>query len=343
MASYWPPLAIAAEMAFRSRLAIILLVAGLWSATGPGQGVVASEHGGSAEAGPWTGARPEQDAEVSGDGQAVVELFAPGSTAEPAVSVSFDGRGSATVTSNVTSVRVREIVPVEDPADPNYRGACLQTRQVVVPIGQEDETAATYETVIEFTLRALFPEESPEVPACLPDEGDPGEADPARAFEEMLAPFVEQLPRPTPVLNPETAITGLDTYLETNRPLAHGPVAGQITLGGRDFGVTLWAEGVYRVDWGMAGDGEGPAFPQVSGPHAVPGRPFEQGRPRDAEAVTHVYTSVPDGPLSVSVTDYWNVHYSIDGVVQGATLVAELEPVSVPVQVRQYQAVVVSD
>lgn len=281
------------------------------------------------------------EADVAADGQTVLELSGSGSVVEPAVSVTFRG-GRVSVVSNVTSVRVREIVPVGDPADPNFRGACVLTRHVVVPIGQEAATAATYEQVMRFDLRAMFPGESPDVPACVADELT-REEDPVRAFADMLAPFVEQLPRPRPVLNPESAITGLDTYLETNRPLQYGPVEGQISLGGRDFAVSLWAEGVYRVDWGMAGEGDGEAFARVSGPHTVPGRPFEEGRPVDEEAVTHVYTSVPEGPLEVSVTDYWVVHYSIAGVVEDATLVAELEPVTVPVEVGQLQAVVVSD
>ena len=173
---------------------------------------------------------------------------------------------------------------------------------------------------------------------------DPGDDTPdAGALTDVIETFVEQLPRPAPVLNPEDAITGLDTYLQTNRPLSYGPV----TLSGGPFTVTLDAVGAYTVDWGQQDNGTGEAFQQVTGPHVIPGRNYEPGRSPDDGAVTHVYTTLPAGPLEVSVTDYWTIRYSITvsatgtTVVDGATMVAELAPVSVPVNIREYQAVVV--
>lgn len=274
-----------------------------------------------------------------------ISVLAPGSEAKPAVRASFDGQGNATVEVNLAPVRIREIDRVpEDLRDtePNFQGTCVRTRTIMVPPEDVDATRAAYEDILDYTIRAVFPTESVDIPTCSPRPGDE-EAD-GSAIAGVLETFVEQLPRPTPTLNPSKAVTGLDTYLETNRPLAYGPV----TLTGGPFTVTLEAVGAYTVDWGQEDDGPGEAFQRVTGPHIIPGRSYESGRSADDGAVTHVYTSAPDGPLEVSVTDYWTIQYSISlsgpgtVVVDGATLVAELAPVTVPVEVREYQAVVVS-
>ena len=275
-------------------------------------------------------------------GEVTVGLWSSGSEGEPAVSVRFvDGR--AVVTSNLVPVQVREIdsVPPEHRGtDPHFQGACIRTRVLMVIAGQEAATAMAYEEAMRFALRAIFPGQNVNVPDCVPHPNDVT-GDPVQALEDLVGRVAEQLPRPTPVLNPSAAITGLDTYLETNRPLSFGPVSDQIDLGGVAFDVTIWAEGSYLVDWGQEDDGEGEAFQRVSGPHRVPGRNYDPERSHDDEAVTHVYTSTPDTELSVSVTDYWTIHYTIPGVVTDARITAELEAVAVPVEVREYQAVVV--
>lgn len=294
---------------------------------------------------PWSGEEPDHQSTVESDGETTITLFQPGSEQEPAVSVSFDGNGNASVTSNLVPVRVREIstVPPEHrDEDPHFQGSCIRLFTIMVTAGTEDETRATYEEAMEYTIRAIFPGTEVQIPQCRTRPGD-DVPDPGAALNDMLEPFIEQLPRPVPVLNPEAAVTGIDTYLQTNRPLTYGPVDGTIDLGGASFPVTLWAEGAYMVDWGQQDDGDGPAFQQVTGPHTIPGRPYEDGRSPDDEAVTHVYTSTPDGSLTVSVTDRWIVHYSIAGVVDDATIVAELDPVTVDVEVVEYQAVLVSE
>ena len=301
---------------------------------------------------PWQGGGsthehtdPEAAGTVDPDGAVLLELIASGAQVDPALQVSFDGSGRAQITSNLVPVQVREIASVPEEhrdEDPHFQGACLRTRTLLVIDGQQATTRLGYEENLRFYLRAVLEERTSvgDIPACVVRPGDdPG--DPIDNFSAMLEPFFEQLPRPTPVLNPESAVTGMDTYLQTNRELTYGPVPGRITLGARDFDVTLWAEGAYTVDWGQEDDGDGEAFERITGPHTDPGRNHEPGRSPDDGAITHVYTTVPDGPLTVSVTDYWVVHYSIAGVVDDATIVAELEPVTVPVEVREYQAVII--
>lgn len=295
--------------------------------------------------GSWDGTETKQSGEVDEAGVVAINLLSGGTDDQPAISVTFDSSGRAVVTSNLVPVDVREIrsVPAEyRDTDPHFDGACILTHTIMVIRGQEGATRLAYEEAIRIAKKTIFPGENPDIPPCVAHSG-PAVEDPVAAFEDLLESFVEQLPRPTPVLNPEAAITGLDTYLQTNRPLAYGPVNGNIRLGGQDYPVTLWAEGAYTVDWGQEDLGEGEAFQRVTGPHTIPGRNYESGRSPEDEAVTHVYTTKPDGELSVSVTDYWIVHYSIAGVVTNATLVAQLQPVSVPVEVREYQAVVVNE
>ena len=282
------------------------------------------------------------DGSVDGVGEMTVTLFAPGSEAQPAIYVAFDSAGNPVITSNVVPVRVRELdyVPPADRNDePHHFGSCIRTYTVLVIEGQEEATRASYEEALRFALNAFNNSRPGQVPDCVYD--DAVSTDAVEAFEDMLGPFVRDLPRPTPVISPETAITGLDTYLQTNRPLAYGPVAGHIDLGGTLYPVQLWAEGAYNVDWGQEDDGEGVAFDRVTGPHTIPGRNYDPERSWDDEAVTHVYTSTPGDTLRLSVTDYWIIHYSIAGVVTDATITAELEPVTVPVEVNEYQAVVV--
>ena len=271
-------------------------------------------------------------------------MFGTGSEQQPAISVSFDGAGNATVEIVLEPVRIREIDRVPDDrldTDPNFQGACIRTRTIMVPPDDVGATRRAYEEIVQYSIRAVFPNSDITIPPCLPRPGD-ATAD-ASDLTGVLKEFVEQLPRPTPVLNPQDAIAGLDTYLQTNRPLVYGPV----TMTGGPFTVTLDAVGAYTVDWGQQDNGVGEAFQRVTGPHVIPGRNYERGRSPDDGAVTHVYTTVPDGPLEVAVTDYWNIRYSVtvtptgSSVVDGATMVAELAPVSVPVDIREYQAVVV--
>jgi hypothetical protein len=277
------------------------------------------------------------DGSTSASGEVEIGLSGSGSSGQPAVSASFDDNGNATIVSNVTSIKIRKYREA-GPEDPNFQGGCIGDAWVSVPRGQVEVMTAAYQQALDFDLQSLFPNQSVDVPSCLPVDAPADAEDP---MADVLARFVEQLPRPEPDLNPGPAITGLDTYLETNRPLSYGPVNDTMDLGGQGFPVTLWAEGSYTVDWGQQDQGDGPAFQRVSGPHTVPGRPYEEHRPVDAEAVTHVYTTIPADTLSISVTDTWTIHYSIEGVVEDATIVAELEPVTVPLDVIEYQAVVI--
>lgn len=295
------------------------------------------------QGGPWGDDGYDSDAEVDSDGAVTVALSIAGAVGEPAVTVTFDGEGRAVVTSNLAPVEVREIdsVPPQDRNDvPHFQGACIRTITMMVIEGQEAATVLAYEEAMRFAIRSIFPGQVVTIPDCPPVPADQ-RGDPVQALEDLVGWAAEQLPRPTPVVNPSTAITGLDTYLQTNRELAWGQVDTSIALGGTSFPVRLWAEGAYMVDWGQQDAGEGPAFERVTGPHTIPGRNYESGRSHDDGAVTHVYTSTPDGPLTVSVTDYWLIHYTIPGVVTDAAISAELEAVTVPVEVAEYQAVVI--
>lgn len=293
------------------------------------------------------------DPEVSAasTGRVTTILGTSGSVEQPDFEVVPAAGGGVRVVSNVVTIAVPVVDRVPEPpadapppADPPTEGPrpgdlCQSVRWITVRVGDEDYYLQMHEKALEVELSDLGVNGQviPECPDLPPADAD--ETDLAGMVEQM----VRRLPVAAPRVSPPTAVTGLDAYLETNRPLeVVDRLDGAITVAGVTYPVDMAATGTFEVDWGQQDQGpEGdPAFQQVTTGHTSPGRGYDETLgPAASGAITHVYTSVPSAPIEVTVTDTWVITYDIAGVVEGGVLSVRVLPQSVPVEVVEYQAV----
>ena len=110
------------------------------------------------------------------DGEVDISVFGTGSEQQPAISVSFDGAGNATVEIVLEPVRIREIDRVPDDrldTDPNFQGACIRTRTIMVPPDDVGATRRAYEEIVQYSIRAVFPNSDIAIPPACPAPGTP--------------------------------------------------------------------------------------------------------------------------------------------------------------------------
>lgn len=193
---------------------------------------------------------------------------------------------------------------------------CTLIRRVVIPEGSTAADVATPYSMAFFrqyehaTMAGGTHEET-----CPFDDPDPL---PDITTPDVWAVFEGQLGRPDPAIVPGRMLTGLTSYLETNRTLEH---TAFITIAG----MTLEVRGTatYTVDWG---DGT------VTGPHDTAGEPYPHG------TVNHVY--IDKGTYTVQVTDTWTMEWRFEGGIWTSPLATEMAPVSIEdFVVNEYRAV----
>lgn len=280
---------------------------------------------------------PEADANVEDDH---VELVVGGDE----VQIREGDDGGWAVENPYTTIAVPDVGLDEDGE------RCEQTRWIAVLPENVEAAEELWERAFWFDTEFLLPDEVP-LPEC---PTDPPPIDEDRILDVVQRVILEEIPRPEPRMQPDgEAITGKQAYLQTNRDLHIGseaePIADSITIGGTDFDVHLWADATYMVDWGQQDDpapDDDPAhFDRVSGPHTVPGAPWDPDDPFGSDKVFHFYTHVPEsGEATITVVDTWTIHYRVVDPVTGAsigsTLTAQLAPRSTVLPLTQVQAVI---